>query len=307
MNMKYISLIIIITPILISCSFNQKTNNDHLLLQTTETITLFGDTLISPVIKEGKSLDEFKSAQKIYFNNEDNSESLIWYGRRAAYLGYYQKSIDLYSEGIKKYPDDARFYRHRGHRYISTRQYDKAIKDFRKAIRLIDEKVDQIEPDGLPNKKNIPLTTLNGNIWYHIGLAYYLTNDMNNALKAFSNRSVSHKYDDNIVSSAHWLYMINRRLGDIEGADRIIDKVNSEMDIIENMSYHQSCLFYKGELKESEIVIDDVALYSLANWYMYQKNDTINAKKYYQKLLKNGNPYSFAFIAGESDWIRFFK
>ena len=307
MNMKYISLIIIIAPILISCSFNQKTNNDHLLLQTTETITLLGDTLISPVIKEGESLDEFKSAQKIYFNNEDNSESLIWYGRRAAYLGYYQKSIDLYSEGIKKYPDDARFYRHRGHRYISTRQYDKAIKDFRKAIGLIDEKVDQIEPDGLPNKKNIPLTTLNGNIWYHIGLTYYLTNDMNNALKAFSNRSVSHKYDDNIVSSAHWLYMINRRLGDIEGADRIIDKVNSEMDIIENMSYHQSCLFYKGELKESEIVIDDVALYSLANWYMYQKNDTINAKKYYQKLLKNGNPYSFAFIAGESDWIRFFK
>ena len=304
--MKYISLIII-TPILISCSFNQKTNNDHLLLQTTETITLLGDTLISPLIKEGKSLDEFKSAQKIYFNDEDNSESLIWYGRRAAYLGYYQKAIDLYSEGIKKYPDDARFYRHRGHRYISTRQYDKAIKDFIKAIGLIDEKVDQIEPDGLPNKKNIPLTTLNGNIWYHIGLAYYLTNDMNNALKAFSNRSVSHKYDDNIVSSAHWLYMINRRLGDIEGADRIIDKVNSEMDIIENMSYHQSCLFYKGELKESEIVIDDVALYSLANWYMYQKNDTLNAKKYYQKLLKNGNPYSFAFIAGESDWIRFFK
>ena len=303
--MKYISLII--TQILISCSFNQMTNNDHLLLKTTETITLLGDTLISPLIKEGKSLDEFKSAQKIYFNNEDNSESLIWYGRRAAYLGYYQKSIDLYSEGIKKYPDDARFYRHRGHRYISTRQYDKAIKDFRKAIRLIDEKVDQIEPDGLPNKKNIPLTTLNGNIWYHIGLAYYLTNDMNNALKAFSNRSVSHKYDDNIVSSAHWLYMINRRLGDIEGADRIIDKVNSEMDIIENMSYHQSCLFYKGELKESQIVIDDVALYSLANWYMYEKNDTINAKKYYQKLLKNGNPYSFAFIAGESDWIRFFK
>ena len=61
--MKYISLIII-TPILISCSFNQKTNNDHLLLQTTETITLLGDTLISPLIKEGKSLDEFKSAQK---------------------------------------------------------------------------------------------------------------------------------------------------------------------------------------------------------------------------------------------------
>ena len=306
MNVKYICLIII-SQIFICCNLNQNITRDYSLSQTTEAITLLGDTLISPVIKEGKSLDQFKSAQKIYFENQNDPNALIWYGRRAAYLGYYQKAIDLYSEGIKKFPADARFYRHRGHSYISTRQYDKSIKDFTKAIGLIDEKVDQIEPDGLPNKKNIPLTTLNGNIWYHIGLAYYLKNDMNNALKAFSNRSVSHKYDDNIVSSAHWLYMINRRLGDIEGADRIIDKVNSEMDIIENMSYHQSCLFYKGELKESQIVIDDVALYSLANWYMYEKNDTINAKKYYQKLLKNGNPYSFAFIAGESDWIRFFK
>ncbi len=306
MNVKYIYLIII-SQIFICCNLNQNITRDYSLSQTTEAITLLGDTLISPVIKEGKSLDQFKSAQKIYFENQNDPESLIWYGRRAAYLGYYQKAIDLYSEGIKKYPDDARFYRHRGHRYISTRQYDKAIKDFRKAIELIDGEVDQIEPDGLPNEKNIPLTTLNGNIWYHIGLAYYLTNDMNNALKAFSNRSVSHKYDDNIVSSAHWLYMINRKLGDIEGASKIIDKVDDEMDIIENMSYYQLCLFYKGYLKESEIIIDDVALYSLANWYIYEKNDTLRAKKYYQKLLENGNPYSFAFIAGESDWNRLFK
>jgi len=306
MNTKYIYLIII-SQILIYCDLNQNITNDYSLSRTTEAITLLGDTLISPVIKEGKSLDQFKATQKIYFKNQNDPESLIWYGRRAAYLGYYQKAIDLYSKGIKRHPKDARFYRHRGHRYISTRQYDKAIKDFKKALKLINGKVDQIEPDGLPNKKNIPLTTLKGNIWYHIGLSYYLINDMNNALKAFSNRSVSHKYDDNIVSSVHWLYMINRKLGDVEGAAKVIDKVNNEMDIIENMSYYQSCLFYKGHLKESEIVIDDVALYSLANWYMYEKNDTLRAKKYYQKLLENGSPYSFAFIAGESDWNRFFK
>jgi hypothetical protein len=79
------------------------------------------------------------------------------------------------------------------------------------------------------------------------------------------------------------------------------------MDIIENMSYHQSCLFYKGLLKESEIVIDEVALYSLANWYVYEKNDTVKAKQYYQNLLGTGNPYSFAYIAGEADWIKLFK
>ncbi len=169
---------------------------------------------------------------------------------------------------------------------------------------MTDGKVDQLEPDGLPNTKNIPLSTLHGNIWYHLGLAYYLKNDMKNALNAFNNRSVTHKYDDNIVSGGHWLYMINRRLGKIDKSSAIINEVHKDMDIIENMSYHQSCLFYKGELQESEMEMDEVALYTLANWYVYEKNDTIKAKEYYQNLLEKGNPYSFAYIAGESDWNR---
>jgi len=271
--------------------------------QTIEAITLLGDTLRSPEIKKGKSFDQFKSSQITYFDNKDNAESLIWYGRRVAYLGYYKEAIKLFTLGIETYPNDARFYRHRGHRYISTRQYDNAISDFEKAVQLINQKTDQIEPDGLPNSKNIPLSTLHGNIWYHLGLAYYLKNDMNNALKAFNNRSVAHKYDDNIVSSGHWLYMIYRRLNKLEESIAVVNEVYQNMDIIENMSYHQSCLFYKGVLKESEMVIDEVALYSLANWYLYEKNDTLKAKTYYQKLFSTGNPYSFAYIAGEADWV----
>ena len=57
--------------------------------QTTETITLLGDTLISPKLKEGKTLNQYKSARKSYFKNLNDPESLIWYGRRTAYLGYY--------------------------------------------------------------------------------------------------------------------------------------------------------------------------------------------------------------------------
>ena len=292
---------------LFSCDSYQNSKNHINPTQTIETITLLGDTLRSPEIKKGKSFDQFKSAQITYFDNQNDAEALIWYGRRTAYMGYYKEAIKLFTLGIKNHPNDARFYRHRGHRYISTRQYDNAISDFEKAVQLINGKTDQIEPDGLPNAKNIPLSTLHGNIWYHLGLAYYLKNDMNNALKAFNNRSVAHKYDDNIVSSGHWLYMIYRRLNKIEESIAVVNEVYQNMDIIENMSYHQSCLFYKGVLKESEIVIDEVALYSLANWYVYEKNDTLKAKTYYQKLLSTGNPYSFAYIAGEADWVKLFE
>ena len=304
--MKYFSLLSL-SLALFSCDSYQVSKSHINPPQAIETITLLGDTLTSPELKESKSFDQFKSAQLNYFDNQDSPEALIWYGRRIAYLGYFKEAIKVFTLGIVTYPNDARFYRHRGHRYISTRQYDKAINDFEKAVILIDQTIDQIEPDGLPNSKNIPLSTLHGNIWYHLGLAYYLKNDMNNALKAFNNRSVTHKYDDNIVSGGHWLYMINRRLNKIEESNTVINEVHQNMDIIENMSYHQSCLFYKGLLKESEIVIDEVALYSLANWYVYEKNDTVKAKQYYQNLLGTGNPYSFAYIAGEADWIKLFK
>ena len=130
---------------------------------------------------------------------------------------------------------------------------------------------------------------------------------MDNAAKSFSDRTVTHKFDDNIVSSAHWLYMIYRRQNKIEKSNKIIEKISEDMNIIENMSYHQTSLFHKGLIKESEMNIDEVALYSLANWYVYEKNDTLKAKSYYKELLDTGNPYSFAYIAGESDWVRFYK
>ena len=164
-----------------SCDSYQNSKDQFSFNQTIEAVTLLGDTLSSPEIKEGISFDQFKSAQLNYFENQDNPEALIWFGRRVAYLGYFKEAIKIFTLGIEKYPSDARFYRHRGHRYISTRQYDKAINDFEKAVILIDQKDDQIEPDGLPNSRNIPLSTLHGNIWYHLGLAYYLKNEIGRA------------------------------------------------------------------------------------------------------------------------------
>ena len=258
--------------------------------------------------------EKYELARQKYEENTSDPDALIWYGRRAAYLGNYEEAIEIYSTGIERHPQDARLYRHRGHRYISTRQYDKAIQDLERAVDLIEDQEDKVEPDGLPNSRNIPLTTLHGNIWYHLGLAYYLKNDMDNALRAFSNRSVTVRYDDNIVSGAYWLYMILSRQGKTEEANAAISKVHKDMDIIENTSYHKMCLFYKGLIPETELKSDDpksssgnVYSYGLGNWYLFEKQDTLQAKKYYDPLLENGNKYSFAYLAAESDWERIFQ
>ncbi len=257
---------------------------------------------------------QYLNAKKRYTENPNDSDALIWYGRRTAYLGNYEDAIQIFTTGIERHSQDARMYRHRGHRYISTRQYDKAILDFEQAATLTQGQPDEVEPDGLPNNRNLPLSTLQGNIWYHLGLAYYLKNDMDNALRAFSNRTVTEKYDDNVVSGGHWLYMILSRMGKTQEADAAISKVTKDMDIIENSSYHTMCLFYKGLLQESELQDGDpksssanVLSYGLGNWYLYKKQDTVQAKKYYRQLLDNGNTFSFAYIAAEADWERIFQ
>lgn len=279
-----------------------------------EAITLLGDTLYTSVSTSKLALKNYDTAKAQYNANQDNADSLIWFGRRTAYLGRFQDAIDIYTQGIEKHPQDARMYRHRGHRYISTRQYNKAITDFEKAVTLIKGTEDQVEPDGLPNARNIPLSTLHGNIWYHLGLAYYLQNDMEKALEAYSNRTVTEKYPDNLVSGGYWLYMINRRLGNQEAADESIKDVTADMDIIENMSYHKMCLFFKGEISEEELTKEtvgtsssDVLAYGLGNWYLYEKQDSIKAKASYERLLEKGSKYSFAYLVAESDYKRLFQ
>lgn len=305
-----IALFFSMTISLVGCkSNNQKTDNDASQNAKEVLIDTMSDNSPSQI-----ALENYKVAKETYLKNEADPDALIWYGRRIAYLGQYEEAISIYSLGIQKHPKDARMYRHRGHRYISLRQYDKAINDFESAVELIEGQDDQIEPDGLPNSKNIPLSTLHGNIWYHLGLAYYLKNDMDNAYRAFSNRTVTEKYEDNIVSGGHWLYMILRRMGKNTEANAAIEKVRLDMDIIENMSYHKMCLFYKNLIAENELVpdglsasSDDVLSYGLGNWYLYHKQDTVAAKIHYKHLLENGNTFSFAYIAAESDWNRLFK
>jgi len=174
-------------------------------------LSLSGKSLI-PAPPSAKAIEQYNKAKIDYEKDLTDPETLIWYGRRTAYLGKYLDAIKLFSRGINLFPQDPRFRRHRGHRYISLRKFDLAITDFLKAVTLIKGKEDEVEPDGMPNAKNIPVSTLHHNIWYHLGLAYYLKNDLNNALNAYNECLRVSTNDDGLVSSIQWLYMILRRL-----------------------------------------------------------------------------------------------
>ena len=271
-----------------------------------QAVTLSGQPLYAPAPSQA-TLDQLAEARDNYKANPHDADNIIWYGRRTAYTGDFRGAIEIFSEGIEKFPHDDRMYRHRGHRYISIREFDRAIADLEIAAKLIEGKENEIEPDGAPNDQNIPVSSRHGNIWYHLGLAYYLKYDWENAFRAYQNGFNSGRNDDNRVSTTHWLYSIKRRMGDEEGAAKVLDVITADMNIIENFSYYKLCLFYKGEIDVQELIGDGEdtpsgasAAYGLANWYYYT-GQLDKAQQHLEALVATDSWAAFGFIAAEVD------
>ena len=240
-----------------------------------------------------------------------SADALIWVGRRQAYLGRYQDAIATFTRGIAAFPADARFYRHRGHRYLTTRQLQKAVDDFTKAADLIRGKADETEPDGQPNARNIPTSTLQTNIWYHLGLAHYLMGNFEAAAKAYEEDLRINPNDDNLVAVTHWAYMTARRRGLDADAKRLLDPITKDLKVIENGSYYKLLLMYKGELPEAELMKTvDAGLelvttgYGIGNWHFYNgRRDAAIAT--WEKILGSADQWpAFGYHAAEAELSR---
>ena len=253
-------------------------------------------------------------AKADYDRDPSNADNAIWLGRRLAYLGRFPEAIDAFTQGIARHPDDARLYRHRGHRYITTRRFDLAIADLTKASRLIAGKKDEVEPDGAPNKAGIPRSTLQSNIWYHLGLAQYLTGDFTSALASYrEGMKVSRVNDDMLVATSDWLYMTLRRLKRDAEARQVLEPIREQMDVMENGAYHARLLMYKG-LRTPESVLnlntaDDIQIatqgYGVGNWYLVN-GERDKAKAMFDRVLAGKATTAFGFIAAEVDVKRGF-
>ena len=218
-------------------------------------------------------LDE---ARRRYESDPADLDGIVWYGRRTAYLGQYRKAIDIYSNGLSHHPDSAELLRHRGHRYLTIRELVPAIADLERAARLIEGTEDRVEPDGLPNARNVPTSTLHSNISYHLGLARYVKGDFAGALAAYRECLQVSNNPDMLVASSHWLYMTLRRLGRDAEAARVLEPIHADMDIIENDGYHRLLLMYKGRLSPTELMgaawdalTDATVGYGIGNWHLY--------------------------------------
>ncbi len=274
-------------------------------------ISLFGSVLPDKEIPQhiyASRNSKMEEARSAYEKDPKNIEKIIWYGRRLAYLGRYKEAIHIYSVGLDLDPHNYKLLRHRGHRYITVRDFDNAIQDLQRAVFYARPAYNEMEEDGIPNKINQPRSNIKFNIWYHLGIAYYLKGNYDKAISAFKKSSEFADNDDLVVAVSDWFYMTYQKIGNKSAAQDLLAKIDSKMDIAENYSYHQHLLMYKGLISPETLLkkaTEEEAIYptlgyGIANWYFYN-GQMAPGKSVLEGILKHNQWDAFGYIAAEVD------
>ena len=278
-----------------------------------EAFSLFGEPLYStPPPADSPLRARYAEALADWEANPGDADAIIWLGRRTAYLGRHREAAAIFTVGARSHPDDARMLRHRGHRFVTLRHFDHAIEDLEKAVTLEVGRPDQAEPDGAPNARGIPLSTLQRNIWYHLGLANYLAGDLDAAYTAYTEGNRGGGNLDNQISCGYWLYQILEMLGRPDEAVEALKPFRSGQDVVENFHYHRCLLMFRGESTPEQVMewarsqgagAVATAGYGVGNYYMIN-GDEQKAAEVWREVLATGAWGSFGFIAAEADMKR---
>jgi tetratricopeptide (TPR) repeat protein len=280
-----------------------------------EATSLLGEPLFTPEIApERRAALEanLAAAEEALARNPKGLDEHIWLGRRLAYLGRFRAAIAAYERGLALHPQSYRLLRHRGHRWITLREFERAIADLSRAAELAQPFKDEREPDGAPNERNVPTSTDKSNIYYHLGLAHYLSGQFQRAEAAWREcLKYSRVSDDMLVANAYWLALTLQRQGRRDEVRVFLrNTVRPGMDILENHAYYALVQRFQGEVAGDlleGLAPEDVAYattaYGLAAWALCAgRKDEAFAQ--FRKIVAGTNWAAFGTIAAEAELAR---
>ena len=280
--------------------------------RTPEATSLLGRPLFAPDLPEEtrkKLEEELAKAAVELTKSPDSVEAAIRLGRRHVALGRYREAIDVYTTALAKHPRDARLYRHRGHRYITVRELDRAVADLTRAADLVAGRPDEPEPGSDPTRP--PIATLQSSVLYHLGLAHYLKGDFAAAEKAYRRcLERARGSDDRLVSATDWLYMTLRRLGRTEEAKRLLEPIHAGLNVTEDRSYLNRLLLYKGAFAPEDLLraggdplTRETYGYAVGSWHLVNGRKD-EARAVLERVVAGPQWAAFGHVAAEADLAR---
>ncbi|MEK7403228.1 MAG: tetratricopeptide repeat protein [Gemmatimonadota bacterium] len=200
----------------------------------------------------------------------------------------FREAIETFTRGLARDPDNAMLLRWRGHRYLSTRQFDLAAADLERAAKLD--------------------STIYG-IWYHWGIVRFARGDFNGAAQAFVKALPIAPNGGELNGSVDWLWMSLSRAGRAAEAKALLDR-KPDTTSVKN-AYSQRIAMYRGLTPPAQLVTPadtaDVQAstlsFGLGNWYLIQ-GETTKARAAFEGSIAAGGWPGFGFILSEIELKR---
>jgi tetratricopeptide (TPR) repeat protein len=187
----------------------------------------------------------------------DRPDSHFWLARRLSYAGRFCESIDVLTAGIAQFPQSYELRRYRGRKLARARQFAAALADYREGLRLMGDRPDHFEPDGLPNRLGLTIGTYRGNLIYYHAQTSFAVGDYRTMVEGMTQAlelAPSFAKNDMLVPTAYWTYLAHRKLGEHDKARAAIEKVPAQLELIENHAYLEAVKVMQGRLPLAEAV-----------------------------------------------------
>lgn len=223
----------------------------------------------------------------------DNAQLLMEKGLALAKVSLYREAGECYARAIALEPFNGILYRHWAHRMLSQWRFEDACAGFSMASRLIPE---------------------NWDVWYHLGLSWFLLGDYKKAAAAYQRCLELSTKEDELIAICDWYYMTELRLGDRAAAEKLLDNIREDFDPGENTAYFRRLLMYKGIVAPEEVLPQDLEAmeplelitmgFGLSNYYWYN-GEQEKSNQVIDMILKAGDEsdcyFAFGYLAAKVD------
>ena len=200
----------------------------------------------------------------------------------------FREAIATFTRGLALAPNEAMLYRWRGHRYLSVREFDRAMTDLTRGARL---------------------DSTNYGIWYHLGIVRFAKGDFAGAADAFGRSQRRAPDAGELAGSTDWRWMSLMRAGRTTEAAAMLGRRPDSLPVAN--AYARRLKLYRGEITADEVFTPadtaDVQVATLSfgvgNWYLV-RGDTARAKTFFDRSIRSAGWPGFGFIISEIELRR---
>lgn len=227
-------------------------------------------------------------AQRDLDADPNNVDLIIRLGVAQSGVRQFREAIETFSRGMALAPDHAMLYRWRGHRYLSVRDFDRAMTDLTRGLAL---------------------DSTNYGVLYHLGIVRFAKGDFPGAAAAFRRAQPRAPDAGELAGSTDWLWMSLMRAGRAAEARAMLDRRPDSLPTTN--AYARRLGLYRGERTVEQMLLPadtaDVQVatlsYGIGNWYLV-RGDTAKARSWFERSIQSGGWPAFGFILSEIELTR---